>query len=157
MDIQYEKLNDQYIRITKFSKPEKKLIIPNEIDDFTVTEIGKDIFITKEKSIIEEICLPETIECLNEYAFYDLKYLKKINIPSTMKKLSSFSIFTCPDLASLYIPTTVQILEDYSVGFMYEHGRAYKQNYFTFICEENSIALEYATKYNLNVKIGQLN
>ncbi len=130
--------------ITRIPEPETVMTLPSVIEGCPVTEIGTDVISLGKKSIAREIILPETLIRISERAFSDLRYLKKLFIPDGVKEIADFGIFTCPDLTELYIPASVVTFGQCAFGYMYEHARAYKLNYFTLLCEKDSQAEKYA-------------
>ncbi len=149
----YKKKEEGTAVITKIEKPESKMVIPAYLDGCAVTEIGSDIIPAGVKSVPREIELPPSLIKIGSYAFQDLRYLKKLILPEGLLRIDDFGIFTCPDLLELYVPASVSKLGRYAFGYMYEHARAYRLNYFTLICPENSAAHHFAEAAELNFKL----
>lgn len=144
MKLDYLIREDGTAVITGIPEPEAVMTLPASIEGCPVAEIGTDIISLGKKSIAREITLPETVGKIAEKAFCDLRYLKKLSIPDSVREISDFAIFTCPDLVELHIPSSVTIIGQYAFGYMYEHARAYKLNYFTLLCEKGSAAEKFA-------------
>ncbi len=144
MKINYQIKSDNTVIITGIPEPEAVMILPELLDDCPVTEIGSDVIPLGVKSVAREIVLPPTIKKIGSRAFNDLRYLKKLSLPEGLLEISDFGIFTCPDLTHLWIPTSVKIFGNYAFGYMYEHGRAYRLNYFTLHCSKGSAAEKFA-------------
>lgn len=47
---------------------------------------------------LDEIELPETIQNIEEYAFYNCTNLKKVIIPQSITSISRFAFNNCPEL-----------------------------------------------------------
>lgn len=149
MKIDYAIKKDHTAVITGIPEPEAVMMLPELLDDFPVTEIGPDIIPMGTKSIAREIILPPTVKSIGSRAFNDLRYLKRLILPDSLLEISDFGIFTCPDLTHLWIPASVKNLGNYAFGYMYEHGRAYRLNYFTLHCSRGSAAEKFAVKNHI--------
>lgn len=152
MEINYEVKDDGTARITEIPKPEATVEIPAEIDGYRITEVGENFVPFGTKTKVREIILPDTVTKINARAFNDMRYLRKLHLPESIKEIDEFGIFTCPDLVELFIPQSVTTFGKYAFGYMYEHGRAYKLNYFTLLCKEGSDAHRFALEHNIDVK-----
>lgn len=144
MKLEYYINDDKTAVITRIPEPEAVIVLPSVIEGCPVTEIGTEVISLGKKSIAREIILPETLTRISERAFSDLRYLKKLSIPKGLLEIADFGIFTCPDLTELYIPASVVTFGQCAFGYMYEHARAYKLNYFTLLCEKDSPAERFA-------------
>lgn len=139
--------------LTSIPNPESIIHIPDTLGSCPVAEIGSDIIPMGVKSIAREIILPDTVTRIGVRAFNDLRYLRKLTIPESVQSIENFGIFTCPDLTELYIPRSVTAFGDYAFGYMYEHGRAYRLNYFTLLCAEDSAAHDFAVQNKIKFQI----
>ena len=144
---------DGTVILTHITEPDPLIRIPPFIDDRPVTEIGTDLIQLGVRTIPREIILPHTLKKIQRKAFYDLRYLKALYLPTGLQEIDDFGIFTCPDLTTLTVPSSVKILGTCAVGYMYEHGRAYRLNYFTLLCEKNSSAQLFAEENDLNYQL----
>lgn len=153
MKFEYQMQPQSRAILTSIPDPEPVIHIPDTLDSFPVTEIGSDIIPMGVKSIACEIILPDTVTRIGARAFHDLRYLKRLTIPESVQSIGDFGIFTCPDLTELYIPGSVTAFGDYAFGYMYEHGRAYRLNYFTLLCKEDSAAYHFAVQNKIKFRI----
>ena len=144
MKINYEIKEDNTVIITGLPEPEAIMVLPESLENRPVTEIGEDFIPLGVKSIAREIVLPATVKKIGVRAFNDLRYLKKLTLPEGLLEIADFGIFTCPDLTHLWIPSSVKTFGAHAFGYMYEHGRAYKLNYFTLHCSPGSAAAQFA-------------
>lgn len=153
MNIEYRLKDDGTAAVTKIAKPEALVEIPAEIDGHTVTELDSDFIPFGVKTTVREIILPETIRKIGTRAFNDMRYLKKLNLPESLTEIDDFGIFTCPDLVELFIPESVTAFGQRAFGYMYEHGRAYKLNYFTLLCIKGSPAHKFAEENQIKFQL----
>ena len=129
-------IHNQEVTITDIKRKEtiKKLIIPQRISNYRVTEIGSSAF---SGSSLKEVVLPSTLkkigseafrntqltsitlpEGLTEigsYAFSDSS-LKEVVLPSTLTKIG-YNAFLDTKITELYIPDSVTNLDPGSFGF----------------------------------------
>lgn len=61
-------------------------------------------------SSIEQVTLPNTLECIEEKAFLKCKKLKEINLPQGLKKIESAAFKEC-GIESIRIPSSVEVIE----------------------------------------------
>lgn len=149
----YEKKDDGTAVVTKIQTPEPVMTFPESVGGCPIAEIGTDVIPLGVRSIPREIRLPSSLKRIGTYAFNDLRYLKKLILPEGLRQIDSFGIFTCPDLLELYVPASVTVLGEHAFGYMYEHARAYKLNYFTLVCKESSAAHRFAEENGLTFRL----
>lgn len=90
---------NDYVKIVHPNKNSKSIVIPDEIDGVPVKQIGDFAFfdyfriftVTFSRSKLEEIVLPNQLELIDSYAFYQTKNLKEINLPSTLKEVKNYA------------------------------------------------------------------
>lgn len=116
------------VSITKYHGNVEVVEVPREIDGKPVLYIGREAFANH--NLITEIILPDTVQGIDEYAFYNT-WMHSITIPDTVEsigkgafdlcaRLKSFvwpacapevpdyAFSECEDLASVYLPQTVK-------------------------------------------------
>ncbi len=105
--LRYEIENGEAV-ITGYDDEEKgKLIIPDQIDGYTVTKIGEEAF--RYCYYLTEVQLPETIVFIDSYAFRHCEALKVINIPRTVTYIGNYAFSYC-DIETIIIPKSVEII-----------------------------------------------
>ena len=80
---------------------ETEIRIPEEC-----TSIGGHAF-EKCRKIMECIVIPDTVDTLEEFAFFDCKKLKKIRLPGTLKEIPDGCFGYCKALNTIDIPDSV--------------------------------------------------
>ncbi|MCB5733792.1 leucine-rich repeat domain-containing protein, partial [Streptococcus sp. MSK15_114] len=119
-------IHNQEVTITDIKRKEtiKKLIIPQKISNYRVTEIGSDAF---SGSSLSEVVLPSTLRKIGNYAFsgtqltkltlpegvteigvgaFSGSSLKEVVLPSTLTKID-YSAFSGTQLKDITLPTSV--------------------------------------------------
>lgn len=94
----FEKREDNTIIITGYKGDRTEIIVPEKIGDNTVTALGEYAFSPHQKRLRKEQCdlrraitkvtLPDTIESIGEFAFFQCKSLTEINIPESLTEIS---------------------------------------------------------------------
>lgn len=106
-DFEYEVIGGSAV-ITKYTGSAKDVEVPGEIDGVPVAKIGFYAF--EAKFLVETVTLPESITCIDEYAFMDCSSLKSINIPDSVTAVERGAFVACTSLESLDIPANVQYI-----------------------------------------------
>ena len=91
------------------------LDIPDEVDGYTVTEIGSHAF---ENRDFESVVFPDTLRYIDEYAFAGCNDLESITLPSKIKGIGQYAFYDCFYLYDITIPNKTVSLGDYCFGFM---------------------------------------
>ena len=74
---------------------------------YTVTGIGYNAF---KSSYISSITLPNTIEYIDDAAFYNCDYLQEIEIPNSVYSIGESAFGYCTGLTSIEIPNSVDYI-----------------------------------------------
>lgn len=82
-EYEYSVLSDSSVEITNYIGTRKNIIIPDKIDNKTVTSIASYAF--SNKNFIESIIFPDSITKLGKNIFADCKNLTSITIPKNLK------------------------------------------------------------------------
>ena len=78
--------DDEKVMIENYVGTSKKVVVPDTIDGKTVYAVTKWAF--RDDSEVEEVYLPDTVEAVEEMAFYGCTNLKKIYLGSMKKPLN---------------------------------------------------------------------
>ncbi len=95
----YSKYAIYYIRNYEAPAITEQVVIPSEVNGYTVTSIGAGAFIN---SLITDIRIPDTIERIEAQAFYGCPNLTEISFPDTLKYIGARAFQYC-GLTHLYI------------------------------------------------------
>lgn len=93
------------IIITGYTGEDTALVIPDQIDNLPVTEIGSQAF--KGKNSLVSITLPDTVTEIGFMAFSQCEGLKEINMPASLKTIGNTAFASCSALEAIEIPDGV--------------------------------------------------
>ncbi len=127
----YYELEDGTISIVRYNGTDELLIIPSELDDKKVSQVGGNSSIINfsdedkikhlviEKGIkkiensafwnfinLQTVFLPEGIEEISDSSFSGCRNLETINIPSSVKIIGEFAFDSCESLKSIILPNS---------------------------------------------------
>jgi len=135
--------NFQYIiqnnemTITGIINPISSLIIPDKINNISVTSIGHFAFY--QNIDLRTVKLPEGLITINQGAFIHNNYLTDINIPTTVQSIGEYAFEGCYDLRPIHIPISVM-----TIGL-----HAFKDcNKLIFSVERSEIAIGWDITWN---------
>lgn len=97
--------NDNKAIISKYIGNSNCVIIPNEIKNLPIIEIGNKAF---KNSDVESVIVQEGIEKIGNNAFSECKHLKKIELPESLSLIEHSAFNHCVELESIDIPYKVR-------------------------------------------------
>ena len=101
----YNLLTDGTAEIIGYDVPSTKLVVPSQIDGYTVTSIGNNAF--KSNETIKSAVIPDTVTNIGDYAFYFCKSLVNLTIPESVTNIGDNAFYWCESLESVKIPDSV--------------------------------------------------
>lgn len=100
-DYKYEVLdNPEHVWITGYTGTDTKVVVPKSIDGYGVVGIGVEAF-AKNDNIVE-VVLPDTVESIQNYAFWFCRNLKSITFTSTLTDIRFYAFQGCYSLTDVY-------------------------------------------------------
>lgn len=100
---EYIVITDTAAVITKYTKNETEVIVPERIGAYTVTKIGNAAF--QDQKAVQKITLPETITEISDVnVFWYCTSLKSINLPKSLTYLATGAFTMCSSLEEIVIP-----------------------------------------------------
>ncbi len=105
---------DKTIMITKYNilGPIRELVIPSEIDGYTVVAI--DGYVFRGYDTIIHLQLPNTLKTIGKRAFYDCDGLKDLVFPDSLTTIGQYAFAYCDSLKKLTFPDSVTRIDEYA-------------------------------------------
>ncbi len=107
-DYDYSYLDDGTVEIIGYTGTDTDLVIPSEIDGFTVTRIGDSAFAFN--SSVSTVTIPDTVTSIGKEAFMYCDFTS-VTIPESVTKIESNAFCMCEFLTSVKIPESVTQIE----------------------------------------------
>ena len=116
-DFEYEILDEQTCAITGYTGTNSEVVIPSEIDGYTVTEIGNDAFSASDEDPfrITKVTIPSTVITIGETAFFGTG-ISEIIIPEGVEVIGQQAFDACPNLISATLPASLIELGNSAFG-----------------------------------------
>ena len=117
-EFEYSVAGKREATITKYKGSNTEIVIPSEIDGYTVTAVGEkeyyyESFIPATVKV-KKVILPETLKQINDNAFRDLSTLEEINIPDSVTYIGTCAFSGCENLKSVHLPAGLKSLGEYA-------------------------------------------
>ena len=82
--------------------PATTIVLPSSIDGVRVCGIKEYAFVSY--TYLETFIMPDSITCLEPYAFYDKVHLRNVNLSKNLERISEGAFSRCRALNSVIIP-----------------------------------------------------
>lgn len=106
----YIVLENGTAEINEYVGKDTSIIIPKEIDGYTVTNIGEGAFDCCRK--LESVTIPETIKNIDDYAFIRCDNLKEVNLANGVERIGSAAFYDCVRLSKINLSDSIIEIED---------------------------------------------
>lgn len=151
----------QTAEINGYKGSEKNVVIPEKINNFTVTSIASAAFYN---SNIEKISFPPTVETIGWWSFYGCNKLKEVRLNNGLKTIGFGAFINCPELKQINLPYTVSSIGEDAFAVSCSTQKDIKDSYskktvsrqdysvntdFNIIGFENTFPEKYAKQNNL--------
>ena len=119
-DYEYEVLEDNTAKITKFTGADTEVTIPSVLGGSKVTVIGDYAFMNCNK--IQKVTIPDGVTKIGETgddhavggAFYQCSALKEIVIPGSVKSIAPCAFIRCVSLKTLILPEGLEKIDEWT-------------------------------------------
>ncbi|MBE6758574.1 MAG: hypothetical protein E7554_00600 [Ruminococcaceae bacterium] len=121
----YRLMSDGTLEITGYSGSEEYVVVPAQINGWSVTRIGEDAL--SGHSGLLSVTMPDSIVSIGKYAFYGCSSMERIFLPASLRELGSLAFSGCDRLTKIIADDRNPVISDID-GVLYADGGA------TLIC-----------------------
>jgi|GEM_PF-3181824 len=152
-------------KIYKYIGNSEDVVIPSEINGYTITEMDEKIFF---RSNVKSVTMPDTVEKIGKWCFAENKSLTAVILSKRLAALPESSFSNCTALQDIVIPDSVTaiginafnrcsaitkiVLNSTITSIDLNYNMFWQNSKVVILTQEGSIADEYAKKYNLSVE-----
>ena len=108
----YSALNGSYIRITGYSGNKEYLVMPENIDGYTVQEIGEKAF--QNNKTLKSVLIPSSVAMINASAFSGCTSLQTVGLSEGLKTISGSVFAGCTSLTDINLPGSLERIYAYA-------------------------------------------
>ena len=98
----YRLLSNEAIEIRRCHSEAAEVIVPEQIDGYTVVGIGARAFY--ESETLTSVLLPESVEYIGKKAFCGCECLSRLSLPRRLKRIGSRAFTCCYRLSEIHFP-----------------------------------------------------
>ena len=116
-DFEYEILSetDKTCEITGYTGSATEIVIPSELDGYTVTEIGPEAFYGCTSLI--NVTIPNGATHIGHGTFGNCTSLVSINIPNSVTSIEAYAFQNCTSLKNVTIPDEITHIEHHTFAY----------------------------------------
>ena len=164
---------DKTADIVEYNGKEENVVIPAEVNGYTVTGIsgwsGKPTnshplgVITgafKNNKTIKTVVIPDTVKYIDDESFYGCTALESVMFGNGVEEIGDYAFENCTSLSKVYIPVSVKKIGAEAFGYTFGSELTLNKN-FSMTCAKDSAAEKYAKENGITydtyqVKIDEL-
>lgn len=164
---------DKTADIVEYNGKEENVVIPAEVNGYTVTGIsgwsGKPTnshplgVITgafKNNKTIKTVVIPDTVKYIDDESFYGCTALESVMFGNGVEGIGDYAFENCTSLSKVYIPVSVKKIGAEAFGYTFGSELTLNKN-FSMTCAKDSAAEKYAKENGITydtyqVKIDEL-
>ena len=92
--------------ITGYTGSDTDVVIPSELDGYTVLNIGDSAFSGNKN--ITSVNIPDTVQTINSWSFQNCSNLSNVDFGNSVSYLGSFCFLSCTSLKEIKLPNSLQ-------------------------------------------------
>lgn len=124
----YKIKEDGTAKITGYEGTPIHLVIPSEIDGYTVTSIESNAFKVNAEDLyydancycpVETIVIEEGITWISSGAFTNCKNLSSVTLPESLEEIDYDAFLGCDNLTSITLPKNINFIDSDAIGYYY--------------------------------------
>ncbi len=109
-------IHGTYIEINRYTGEEEEVVIPDRIWFRPVKALKLQYperlsGLFKDNDIVKTVYMPDTIEQMDEYTFYNCTNLETVRLSGALRRISDDAFGECSSLKSIEIPEGVEVID----------------------------------------------
>ena len=164
---------DKTADIVEYNGKEENVVIPAEVNGYTVTGIsgwsgkptsshplGAITGAFKNNKTIKTVVIPDTVKYIDDESFYGCTALESVMFGNGVEEIGDYAFENCTSLSKVYIPVSVKKIGAEAFGYTFGSELTLNKN-FSMTCAKDSAAEKYAKENGITydtyqVKINEL-
>ena len=164
---------DKTADIVEYNGKEENVVIPAEVNGYTVTGIsgwsgkptsshplGAITGAFKNNKTIKTVVIPDTVKYIDDESFYGCTALESVMFGNGVEEIGDYVFENCTSLSKVYIPVSVKKIGAEAFGYTFGSELTLNKN-FSMTCAKDSAAEKYAKENGITydtyqVKINEL-
>ena len=164
---------DKTADIVEYNGKEENVVIPAEVNGYTVTGIsgwsgkptsshplGAITGAFKNNKTIKTVVIPDTVKYIDDESFYGCAALESVMFGNGVEEIGDYAFENCTSLSKVYIPVSVKKIGAEAFGYTFGSELTLNKN-FSMTCAKDSAAEKYAKENGITydtyqVKINEL-
>ena len=164
---------DKTADIVEYNGKEENVVIPAEVNGYTVTGIsgwsgkptsshplGAITGAFKNNKTIKTVVIPDTVKYIDDESFYGCTALESVTFGNGVEEIGDYAFENCTSLSKVYIPVSVKKIGAEAFGYTFGSELTLNKN-FSMTCAKDSAAEKYAKENGITydtyqVKIDEL-
>lgn len=95
----------------RYVKTSEEVTVPETLGGLVVAAIGSNTFANN--TTVEKVILPETVEMIDNMAFFKCDHLKEVVLPKSLEMLGRCCFGGCTALASIELPANLKVVDEF--------------------------------------------
>ncbi|MBM6927626.1 leucine-rich repeat domain-containing protein, partial [Pseudoflavonifractor phocaeensis] len=109
----YRFVTEDTIEIMGYNGTETDLVIPSQINGYTVVGIGDLNLPTHNDNTVETVVVPDTVKYIERFAYYPntayyVSNLTKVTLPEGLETIGDDAFASAPGLSEINLPSTLK-------------------------------------------------
>ena len=109
----YQFVTEDTIEIMGYNGTETNLVIPSQINGYTVVGIGDLDLLGDDTDTVESVVVPDTVKYIERFAYYPntayyVSSLTKVTLPEGLETIGDNAFASAPGLSEINLPSTLK-------------------------------------------------
>ncbi len=110
--------NAANVYVNSYTTLPETLVIPDKINDtypvISIRGYSTNILRSSSNNTVKTVVLPESLQTINTYTFYNFQALTSIVIPDSVTNIDQYAFYNCTSLTSIVLPNSLTNINQYA-------------------------------------------